>query len=410
MKIVSARDAIAAIPDGSRVMLPHGAVEPTSLYEALQVERERFRALRLYSGMQFGDYAYLREGLGENFAYATWQASPRLRPLFRAGRIELLPLRFRDVVRVVAKGGSLPPDVAVIQVSPPRDGAVSLGISVSLFRDFAASAELVIAEINSHMPWTAGAAALPVDEIDLAVESDLPLGTYRSPRRSERDARIVEHVLEQIPDGAWVQLGVGAVPDAVLHRLHELRDIRLHSGMLTDGLIDFVSGARHDPRVVTGEVAGSAELYEFVGLHPQIEFHPSRVTHDLIEIAALPRFTAINSAVEVDLHGQVNGESVDGTQISGVGGSLDFVEAAAYSAGGRSIVALPSTTEDGSRSKIVARLSERTPVTIPRFCTDVVITEHGIAHLRGKTLRERAEALIAVADPKFRDELEAARE
>jgi len=407
MRLVSARAAIAAIHDGSRVVLPHGAVEPTALYEALQEERQRFRALRLYSGLQFGDYPFLRAGLGESFRYVTWQASPKLRRLFREGAIDLLPLRFRDVVRVVRRDGPLPPDVVVVQVSPPRNGVVSLGISVSLFRDFVAAAPLVIAEINRNMPRTAGAAELSVDDLDLGVESDLPLGTYRSPRRTARDERIVEIVLGLVPRGAWVQLGVGAVPDAVLRRLHEIRDVNLHSGMLTDGLIDFVDKSRHDPRVVTGEVAGGPDLYDFVAAHPQVELHPSTVTHDLVEIAKLPRFVSINSAVEVDLHGQVNGETVGGLQISGVGGSLDFVEAAAYSPGGMSIIALPSTTEDGRHSKIVARLSPSTPITVPRFCADVIVTEHGVARLRGKTLSERAEALAAIADPSFHPGLEA---
>jgi acyl-CoA hydrolase len=154
--------------------------------------------------------------------------------------------------------------------------------------------------------------------------------------------------------------------------------------------------------VVTGEVCGSPELYDLVKENEQVEFHPCSVTHDLIEIAKLPRFVSINSAVEVDLQGQVNGETIDGVQISGVGGSLDFVEAAAYSTGGMSIIALPSTTEDGKRSKIVRHLTADTPVTIPRFCADYVVTEYGAARLRGKTLRERHEALINLAHPDFR--------
>jgi acyl-CoA hydrolase len=158
--------------------------------------------------------------------------------------------------------------------------------------------------------------------------------------------------------------------------------------------------------VVTGEVCGGEDLYRFVAEHPQIEFHPCTVTHDLLELTRLPRFVSINSAVEVDLHGQVNGETVDGVQISGVGGSLDFVDGTAYSPGGLSIVALPSTTEDGGRSKIVARLGEAAPATIPRFCGDYVVTEFGSARLRGKTLRERAAALIEIAHPDHRNELE----
>jgi len=405
MRIVSARDAVHRIPDGARVVLPHGCVEPTAFYDALRAEHERFRRLRLYSGLQFGAYPFLPEDIGERWTYTTWQASPKLRRLFLERRADFLPIRFRDVTRVVSREGPVPPDVVVVQVSPPDRGHVSLGISVSLYRDLTAQVPLVIAEINPHMPATYGNARLPVDTIDCAIESDAPLGAYPVARRTARDTRIVEHVLGLIPRGAWVQFGVGAVPDAVLGRLHEVPDTNIHSGMLTDGLIDFVTHSRHRARVVTGEVAGSAALYEFVGRTAQVEFHPSRVTHDLAPIAALPRFVSVNSAVEVDLTGQVNGETVDGVQISGVGGSLDFVEGAAASPGGLAILALPSTTEDGRHSKIVTRLAAHTPVTIPRYCTEYVVTEYGVARLKGKTLRERAAALVAIAHPDFRDGL-----
>ncbi len=403
MQIVSACEAVRRIPDGSRVILPHGCIEPTTFYDALSTEHERFRALHLYSGLQFGDYAFLRSGLGRNFTYTTWQASGRIRQLFKDGRIDFLPVRFRDVTRVVARDGPVPPDVVVVQVSKPENGSVSLGISVSLYRDLIASAPMVIAEINTHMPATHGNTRVPLDALTLAIESHLPLATYGAPRRSARDEQIVELVLSLIPRGAWVQFGVGSIPDSVLSRLHEVPDVNIHSGMLTDGLIDFMEKSSHVARVVTGEVAGSPALYDFVGRTAAVEFEPSSVTHDFASIARLPRFVAINSAVEVDLQGQVNGETVDGLQISGVGGSLDFVEGAAASAGGMAIIALPSTTEDGMRSKIVRQLSAGTPVTIPRVCADCVVTEFGVAHLRGKTLRERAAALRAVMHPDFRD-------
>jgi 4-hydroxybutyrate CoA-transferase len=408
MKIVPARDAVRSIADGARVILPHGCVEPTAFYEALQAERERFRTLRLFSGLQFGTYPFLQAGLGNNFTYATWQASAKIRHLFRGARAQLLPLRFRDVVRVVNKDGPLPPDVVVVQTSPPQDSHVNLGISVSLYRDLIAHARLVIAEINERVPITHGNTRVRADDIDLAIESDAELGHYPAPRRTSRDERIVERVLSLIPPGAAVQFGVGAVPDAVLSRLHEIDGARIHSGMLTDGLIDFVTKSRGTPSVVTGEVAGSAALYDFVAATPTIELHPSRITHDLGSICKLPRFVSINSAVEVDVHGQVNGETVDGLQISGVGGSLDFVEGAAASAGGMAILALPSTTENGKRSKIVRRLGVQTPVTIPRYCTDYVVTEFGVARLKGKTLEEREEALRDLAHPDFRAHLSSA--
>ncbi len=405
MQVVSARAAVRRIPDGSRVILPHGCVEPTAFYDALMAEREHFRALHLYSGLQFGEYAYLRSGLNENFTYTTWQASGRIRQLCKDGQIDFLPLRFRDVTRVISRDGALPPDVVVVQVSKPENGAVSLGISVSLYRDLIASACMVIAEINAHMPVTHGNTRVPLEALTLAIESHCPLGTYPPPRRSVRDERIVELILGLIPRGAWVQFGVGSIPDAVLSRLHEVPDVNLHSGMLTDGLVDFVGKSAHAPRVVTGEVAGSPALYEFVGRTSAVEFQPSSVTHDVFTIARLPRFVSINSAVEVDLHGQVNGEAVGGVQISGIGGSLDFAEGAAASAGGAGIIALPSTTEDGKRSKIVRQLAAGTPVTIPRVCADCVVTEFGVARLKGKTLRERAEALRAIAHPDFQNAL-----
>ena len=405
MERLSPRDAIHRIPDGARVVLPHGAIEPTTFYEALVAERDRFRALRLYSGLQFGDYPFLRHGLAEQFFYTTWQASAKLRRLVAQGAVDFVPARFRDVPRLLTREGPIPPDVAVVQVSPPDNGWVSLGLSVAIYRDLVANAGLVIAEINEHMPPTAGNSRIAVGDIHVAIESSAPLGTYRPPRRTARDARIVDHVLGLIPRGAWVQFGVGAIPDAVLCRLSEVPDTHLHSGMLTDGLIDFVSNSRHRPRVVTGEVAGGVDLYAFVRRTPLVEFHPTNVTHGFASVAALPRFVAVNSALEVDLHGQVNGETIDGLQISGVGGSLDFVEGATASEGGLAIVALPSTTEDGTRSKIVAHLGATTPVTIPRFCADCVVTEFGVARLRGRTLRERADALCAVAHPDFRDAL-----
>jgi len=407
MRVVSAAEAVHAIPDGARVVLPHGCVEPTAFYRAFQEEQDGFKDLTLYSGLQFGDYPFLQRGLGEHFRYVTWQASAKLRGQARAGLIDVLPLRFRDVTRVVSRSGMVVPDVVVIQTTPPRGAEVSLGISVSLYRDLIDSASLVIAELNANMPWTRGPTVIPVEAIDLGVESSLPLGEYRTPRRSARDERIVEKVLGLIPAGAWVQFGVGAIPDAVLRRLHEIRDVNIHSGMLTDGLIDFVGRSRHRARVVTGELAGTPALYELAGRSEQVEIHPVGVTHNLIELAKLPRFVSVNSAIEVDLHGQVNGETIDGLQVSGVGGSLDFVEGAEYSPGGASIIALPSTTENGARSKIVRALGATTPVTIPRFCADYVVTEYGAARLRGKTLRQRAEALIAIAHPEWRDRLAA---
>lgn len=407
MKLVSPSQAIQAIPDASTLIFPHGCVEPTTFYRAFGQEVERFSNLTIYSGLAFGSYPFLRTGLGTNFVYKTWQAAPQIRHLFKAGKVGFVPMRFSEITRIVNKNGLIKPDAVVAQVSPPDgDGMVSLGISVSLYQDFIDSAKLVIAELNPNMPMTAGNSRVPVDKIDYAIESSEPLGVYTALHQTERDQQIAETVLGLVPDNAWVQLGVGSVPDMVLGRLAEKRGVNLYSGMLSQGLIEFMDKVRHTPTLVTGELAGNQDLYDFCGQTPSVQMVTSSVTHNILLLAKLPRFVSINSAVEIDLHGQSNGETIGPVQISGVGGSLDYVEAAALSEEGVSIIALPSTTEDGKHSKIVPRLATGAMVTTPRFCTDYIITEYGAARLKGKDLQARAEALINIAHPDFRDALQ----
>jgi 4-hydroxybutyrate CoA-transferase len=394
------------------VILPHGCAEPRSLYAAFREAIEELSGITLVSGLSFGEYSFLERGLGDRFRYATWQASPKIRSRVEAGQVEVLPIRYGDLPRVIRPGGVIEPDVVIVQVSPPRreGGPVNLGVSVGVHRSLVDRARLVIAELNPQMPWTAGASVVPADRIDLAVEADAPLAEYRTPPADERERRIVDLVLDLVPDGAWVQLGVGAVPDRVLERLGEKRDVNLFSGLLTGGLMAFLESSRHDPRVTTGELAGTTEFYRFCHRNRRVRMERAEVTHDVCRVSRLPRFVSINSALEVDLEGQVNGERIDGVQLSGVGGSLDYMEAAFRSEGGLSIVALPSTTRDGDRSRIVPWLGPGSAVTAPRHCVDVVVTEYGVARLRGRSVRARAEALIAIAAPGFRDELAQAAE
>ena len=408
MKNVSAAEAIRAIPDGSNVVFPAGTIDLAALVPAFQGEVERFQRLTLYSGYSFGDYRFLAHGLGVHFHYASWQAAPQIRHLFAEGKADYVPMRFGEVTRIVSKTGPIQPHVVLVQVSPPRRGQVSLGVSVSLYQDFIRSASLVIAEINPHMPWTSGDSRVPVERIHLGVESDAPLGEYRMPAATERSERIVDRVLDLIPDRAWVQLGIGSVPDRVLARLGEKRGVNLLSGMLSQGLQRFLDEARHTPAITTGELAGNREFYEFCGRTRQVRMATTRVTHNVAALSGLPRFASVNSTVEVDLQGQANGETIGPVQISGVGGSQDYVDAAARSRGGISILALPSTTEDGRRSRIVAQLTPGSVVTTPRYSTDAVVTEYGVARLKGRSVRARAEALLGVAHPDFRPALVAA--
>lgn len=397
MRVVSAQEAIGKIQDGSRVVLHQGCAAPLRLQEALVDQAERLRNLKVYLGLQFGEC-----GLWRHFRCASWHITAPLRPLVAEGAIRYLPVRYREVVRLFAADGPLPVDVLLLQVSPPDDlNRVSLGVSVGPFLELARQAKLVIAELNDQMPRTCGNSTLPLSCIDYAVETSHPLTVHCPATIGPVEKKIAASVSELIPEGAWVQLGIGSVPEALLASLSERR-IHLHTGIVSDGVIKFAARGRR--KVITGEVAGSEELFDFVHENPQIELHPSSCTHNPDVLRRLPNFVAINSAVEVDLTGQVNSESVGGHPVGGVGGGLDFIEGARLSPGGRVIIALTALGPKG-RSRIVPTLSQGAAVTIPRACVDYVVTEHGIARLWGKSLDERAEALIQIADPRVRDGL-----
>ena len=275
-------------------MLPHGGIEPRSIYDALATSPGHPDAPpTLYTGLQFGDYGFLGPGLsgaradvgglGPGYRFVTWQVGPAVRHLARAGRVGVLPVRFRDIPRVFGPGGRLAADVAVIQCTPPRDGKVNLGVSCSIFPSMVASASLVIAEIHPDMPWTAGATELPVSAVDLAVDASAPLGTLARAKPDEIDERIIARVRGLIPDDAWVQLGVGAIPDAILGRLHEHPKMKLHSGMLTDPLIEFLDGAgqgrAHSSQVGTGHPQRALPEVDVENLVGVVGQHTEAVQH-----------------------------------------------------------------------------------------------------------------------------------
>ena len=409
MKLVTPKQAVEAIPDHSIAIMPGGCARASALYKALVNNINIFHDLTLCSGFSFSPYSYLEHGLGSNTRYLTWQASPRVRELLikpDPKKVGFVPIRLSDLHHVVCVNGEIKPNVVVVQTSCPQsDGFVSLGISVGANRDFIRSADLVIAEMNSNMPVTHGDSRIDLKEIDLAYEADEPIWEYTMADPQPVDAKIVEHVMSLVPDGAWIQLGIGSIPDCIMQRLPEVTGINIWSGLLTSGLQDLLERSSSTPRVVVGELAGTKAFYDFCHENSMIEMAPTSVTHDLSVVAKLPKFTSINSALEIDLQGQSNGEIIDGVQISGVGGSLDYIEAANLSLGGISVLAMPSVTSNGKRSKIVRQFSAGTVVTTPRYCTDYVVTEYGIARMRGKDLFQRAEELIAIAHPKFRDEL-----
>ncbi len=406
MKTVAPVTAIEQIPDGATVVMPGGVAEPRDLFTAFSDNVTRFSGLTLVAGFGFGNYSYLARGLGENFRFLTWQASPKLRALFAENdprKIGFVPLRLGDVTRVVRKGGEINPDVVIIQTSVPQaDGTVSLGVSVGPYLDIVRDASLVIAEFNHNMPVTAGDSRIPLTRIDVATESDQALCTYSTPAPKPRDEQIIAHLMTLIPDHATVQIGIGAVPENALAHMADHKGVRILSGLLTESLEVFLERCTTTPVVLTGELAGSQAFYDYCGRTSCIRMGGTGETHDVARLAKLPRFISINSAIEIDLQGQSNGECLGRLQLSGAGGSMEYVEAAFWSPQGRSIIALPATTEDGKHSKIVAHFAAGTPVTTPRFCVDCVVTEYGVAKLKGRDLHARAQALIEIAHPDFR--------
>jgi 4-hydroxybutyrate CoA-transferase len=362
-----------------------------------------------------GDYLFARAEASA-LRFATWHMSPRLEEPRRRGSVQFVPARYFDLVSIFNRGGPWAPDCVLIHCAPPDAGGyLSLGVSVGVVLPAARQAPLVLAQVNPRMPRTRGNACLHRSQIDAWVEIDEPLLEYPRPPITEVERAIGRHVAALVPDGATVQVGVGAIPQAVLEALGSHRDLALHS-LLVDAAVDLVergvvTNARkrlHRGRMDIAEAMGTPRLFEFIHDNPLVNMESSEWVHDPHVIARLDRFVAINSGLEVDLSGQVTAESLGPRQVAGIGGQFDFVLGASRADAGAAIIALPATGRDGAVSRIVPRLTAGAAVTTPRFLADWVVTEYGVARLRGKGERERAAALIAVAHPRFRDDLERA--
>jgi 4-hydroxybutyrate CoA-transferase len=340
--------------------------------------------------------------------------SPRLEEAQRQGRVEFVPLRYFDLVTEFAPGGRWAPDCVLVHTAPPdRHGYLSLGVSTGVTLPAARQAPLVIAQVNPRMPRTRGNAFLHRSQIDAWVDVDEPLLAYPPTAVGDVERAIGRRVAALVPDGGTVQVGVGAIPQAVLDALADHRDLALHS-LIVDSAVALVergviTGARkpvHRGRMDLAEAMGTARLFEFIHDNPAVNMESSAFVHDPEIVGRLPAFVSINSALEIDLTGQVNAESLGPRQVAGIGGQFDFALGASRSPGGVNIIALPSTGRQGAASRIVSRLAPGAAVTTPRYAADVVVTEYGIARLRGRSARERAAALIAVAHPGFQGELE----
>lgn len=412
-RLATAAEAVAGIRSGERVYIHPGAAEPEALVRSLIARAADLRDVEIIHLLTLGDAGYAAPGMKGRFRHTAIFVGANVRDAVNTGRADYMPIALSEVPRLFTSG-ALPIDTCLIQVSPPDEhGYCSFGVGVDCTLAATQVARTVIAEINTEMPRTLGDSFIHVSKLDRIVEASRPVLELRNRPVDDLHRRIARHVAGLIEDGSTLQMGIGGVPDAVLACLADRRDLGIHTEMFTDGVMDLVESGvitnerktLHRGKIVAGFLMGSRRLYEFAHNNPVVELHPSEYTNDPFVIAANDRMVAINSALMVDLTGQVCADSI-GTHIySGIGGQIDFIRGAARSRGGRPIIALPSTARGGTVSRIVPVLEPGSGVVTTRADVHYVATEHGLAALHGKTLRQRAEALIAIAHPDFREEL-----
>lgn len=406
----AALDLAAIIKPGDAIAWGQACGEPLTLIETLLAQRERLGGVSAFMGSSFSNV--VKPEHADHIALTSWCAIGTLRTLTKAGKLGIVPCHVGQIGRLIADG-TIACDVAFVQVSPAdAEGNHSYGVINDYTQALVANARVVIAEVNAQVPFVPCDKLLPASHIDYLVETDRPLVSVPTARIGDGDRAIARIAADYIGDGAILQFGIGAVPDAIAQLITDRRDLGLHSGMVGDALVDLVeAGAltnatkRIDRGVsVTGALIGTERLFRFADANKAIRLCASTTTHNDAILNTLPKLVSINSAVEVDLTGQVNAEEVGGAYVGGIGGQVDYVRGGVRSAGGRSIIALPATAQGGTASRIVARLSG--PVTTARVETDVIVTEFGAAEIRGQPLAERARRLIAIAHPDFRERLE----
>lgn len=404
-----AAEALREIPDRARIVVPPLSGTPLGLLAVLDELRGGWSELELACGSLLTHAAPL-DHPGAPFRFSTYQTSRPLRAAEAAGALQHIPASYAQVPTLFRQDGPLPADAVLVQVSPAGpDGRHSLGASVGGIVDVIRTAPLVIAQINANAPYSFGASELEPQEFDWLVELDSEIPQLRRTAPGPVELQIAEHVVSLVPDGATLQFGLGGAPEAIMGMLGRRRDLGVHSGLISDGIVGLLqsgalSGSRKavDPgRIVATEAAGSADFYRWLHRNDAVRLAPAGYSHSLLVLARQSRFVAINSAVQAALDGSVNAESVDGRQISGPGGQPDFAAAAQLN-GGLSLIAMPAAAARGRVSRIVSQLDPGAVVTTPRYLADIVVTEHGIARLRGRTLEQRAAALRRIAAPEMR--------
>lgn len=418
-RVATADEAVKVIQSGNRVFLTGNVSVPQTLLAALVRHAPNVQNVEICQALTVGSADYVAPEMEGHLRVNSMFISANIRKAVHEGRADFTPVLLSEFP-LLFKRGVLPLDVALIHVSTPDEhGFCSLGVEVGLTKSAAESAKIIVAEVNEQMPRTLGDSFIHVSRLTHIVPVNYPVPEHKMTAEGESDVvqRIAGHVASLIPDGATMQLGIGSIPDAVLKFLVDKKDLGIHTELFSDGVIDLVNmgvltNARktlHPGKILAGFILGTQKLYSWVNDNPMVEMHPTEYVNDPFVIAQNERMVAVNSAIEVDLTGQVCADSIGPKLYSGVGGQLDFIYGASRSKGGVPIIALPSTAtmRDGTAvSKITAMLKPGAGVVTSRNHVRFVVTEFGIADLYGKTIRQRAQALIKIANPIFHDELQ----
>jgi len=413
MQIVTPAGAVAGIRSGDEIYVHCAAAAPSVLLDALVARAPELEGVGIVHLHIEGPGPHLAPDMATHFRHRALFIGPNARAAVNEGRADYVPVFLSDVPRLF-DSRALPLDAVLVNATPPdRHGFCSLGTSVEAMHAAIRAAGTVIVQFNSAMPRTLGDSFVHVSDIDLAVEVDVPPYEHPVGPIEEVERKIGQYVADLVPDGATLQLGIGAIPAATALALRDKRDLGIHTEMFTDAVVDLVeagvvTGARKERnrgKIVTAFLMGSRRLYEFVHDNPMVEMRPVDFTNDTHVIRSFSRMVAINSAIEVDLTGQVVADSIGHRLYSGVGGQMDFVRGAALASEGRAIIALPSTAAGGTVSRITPSLQEGSGVVTTRAHVRTIVTEWGVAELFGRSMRERADALISIAHPDFRDRL-----
>jgi acetyl-CoA hydrolase len=418
-KLTTADEAVKQIKSGDNIVVQPGCAVPLELVRAMVKRKNEIENVTLYHILIVGELPYVEPGMENHFRHKAFFIGANTRKAVHEGRAEFIPI-FLSELPLLFKRNIIPVNVALLNLSPPDEhGFCSYGVDVGTIKTAAERAKIIIAQVNTEMPRSLGDSFIHINKIHYIVEHNEPIQELPQvdPNASKELLMVYDtigrRVADLIEDGATLQMGIGAIPDSVMRYVRDKKDLGIHTEMFSDGIIPLVEGgiingeqkSLHPGKIIAGFVLGTRKVFDFIDNNPVIEFHPQEYVNDPFIIAKNKKMVAINSAIEIDLTGQVCADSIGTKIFSGIGGQIDFIRGAAHSEGGKPIIALPSTTKDGQVSRIVPQLRSGAGVVTSRGDVHYIVTEHGVAYLFGKSLKERARELIKIAHPNFRDEL-----